>query len=273
MLKTPFSKITNKTGKHKDWYKEPFIKIFCDEINPNNKYFLSSKLINKYKKLHTSLELKERLKCIADLLDEFLNLSYTKKLEILKPLLKKELPYEEGMFDYGFHLYPVSQFIEKNGNENLDKSLEFIEELTKRFTGEWAIRPLAESNEKKVLKQMKTWMTHKNFHVRRLASEGLRPRLPWGTKISWINNNPKKALPIYNKLRNDKSLYVRRSVANAMGDILKLDEPLAFKTFQSWLKKKQTKENLWVIKHAVRHPAKKGVKKYVHFRKELQKKL
>lgn len=273
MHKTPFSKITNKTGKHKDWYKEPFIKVFCDQINPNNKHFSSNQFVSKYKKLHTTLELKERLKLIADLLDEFLDMSYVKKLDALKPLLGKEHPYEEGMFEYGFHLYPVSQFVEKNGQENLSKSLSFIEELTKRFTGEWAIRPLASTYEKEVLKKMKEWSSHKNFHVRRLASEGLRPRLPWGTGIDWINENPKKALPIYNKLRNDESLYVRRSVANAMGDVIKIDEALAFETFQSWLKKKQTKENLWVIKHAIRHPAKNKVKKYVDLREDLKEKI
>ena len=271
MHKTPFSKITNPTGKHKDWYKEPFIKVFNDQINPKDKYFSSVKFISKYKKEHVKLELKERLKFIADLLDEFLDMSYSKKLKVLQPLLGKEHPSEEGMFEYGFHLYPVSQFIEKNGNDDLNKSLKFIEELTKRFTGEWAIRPLASKHEKIVLKQMKDWSSNKNFHVRRLASEGLRPRLPWGTKIQWINENPQKALPIYNKLRNDKCLYVRRSVANSMGDILKLDESLAYETFQSWLSKKQTKENLWVIKHAIRHPAKNKVVKYIKMREQLKK--
>jgi 3-methyladenine DNA glycosylase AlkC len=269
----PFSKITNQTGKHKDWYKEPFIKTFCEQINPQNKLFSNSQFISKYKKLHTSLELKERLKLIADLLDEFLDMPYVKKLDTLKPLLGDELQSEEGMFDHGFQLYPVSQFIEKNGNEDLKKSLDFIEELTKRFTGEWAIRPLAAKHEKSVLKKMKEWSKHKNFHVRRLSSEGLRPRLPWGTKIDWINEAPQKAIPIYSKLRNDKSLYVRRSVANSMGDILKLDETLAFNTFQDWLSKKQTKENLWVIKHAIRHPAKNKVPKYVKLRADLQKQI
>jgi len=268
---TVFSKIKNPTGKHKDWYKEPFIKIFCQEINPKDKYFSSSKFIDKYKKLHIKLELKERLKLISDLLDEFLTLPYAKKLKVLEPLLGEELKAEEGMFNYGFHLYPVSQWIEKNGHEDLQKSLSFIEELTKRFTGEWAIRPLANHNEKLVLKQMKDWSKHENFHVRRLSSEGLRPKLPWGTAISWMNESPKKAIPIYSKLRNDKSLYVRRSVANSMGDIIKIDDSLAYETFQSWLAKKHTKENLWVIKHAVRHPDKHKIKKYVDLRAEVSK--
>lgn len=104
---------------------------------------------------------------------------------------------------------------------------------------------------------MKEWSTHKNFHVRRLASEGLRARLPWGKKIDWVDRNPEKTLPIYNKLRNDKVLYVRRSVANSMGDMIKINEDLAFNTFQKWLMRRQTKENLWVIKHAIRNPVKK----------------
>lgn len=266
MQTTIFNKIKNPTGKHKDWYKEPFIKLFCQEINPKDKYFDSKKFVSKYKRLHSKLELKDRLKLIADLLDEFIELPYSKKIKLMEPLLGDELESEEGMFTYGFHLYPVSQWIEKNGHEDVQKSLNYIEELTKRFTGEWAIRPLANQNEKIILNQMKSWSRHENFHVRRLASEGLRPKLPWGLAIDWMNKSPKKAISIYSKLRNDPSLYVRRSVANSMGDIIKIDEPLAYETFQSWLSKKQTKENLWVIKHAVRHPDKHKIKKYVDLR-------
>lgn len=271
MQKTSFSKITNPTGKHKDWYKEPFIKVFCEQINPKDKHFSSAKLINKYKKLHSSLEMKERLKLIADLLDEFLDVSFTKKVKILESLLGDELEAEEGMFDYGFHLYPISQWLEKNSDEDPKTSLKFIKEITKRFTGEWAIRPFANKHEKLVLKTMNDWSKDESFHVRRLSSEGLRPKLPWGVKIDWMNENPKKALPIYSKLRNDPSLYVRRSVANSMGDIIKINDSLAFETFQSWLTKKLTKENLWVIKHAVRHPDKHKVKKYVDLRAKVTK--
>lgn len=267
---TPFSKLKNSTGKHKDWYSPEFIRIFCNEINPKEKFFCNTSFLLNYKKKFKNLELKDRLNLISELLLENLDMSYGKQLKVLSSLLDEPWPHEDGMFTYGFFLYPVSQFIEINGKQDMELSLNFIERLTMQFTGEWAIRPLANLNEKRVLKQMKLWAKHQNFHVRRLASEGLRARLPWGIKIDWIDKNPEKSLPIYNKLRNDKVLYVRRSAANSMGDMIKINEDLAYETFQKWLKMKKTKENLWVIKHAIRTPVKKKNKKFLVLHKKVE---
>ncbi len=269
-MKTPFSNLKNKTGKHKDWYTPDFTQILCSLINPNNKYFDSKLFIKKFKIKHTQLELKDRIKLIAALLNDSLPGSYSEKLKILEATLGEPLLAEEGMFTYGFYLYPVSQFIELYGTDDLTASFDYIEQLTMRFTGEWAIRSLANFDEKLTLKKMKEWSKHENFHIRRLSSEGLRAKLPWGTSIKWINKNPEKSLPIYNKLRNDKVLYVRRSVANSMGDMIKLNEELVLDTFQNWLNKKQTKENLWVIKHAIRTPVKKKSPIFIKLKNEIE---
>ncbi len=268
---TPFSDLKNKTGKHKDWFGLEFFQIFCEQINANNKLFDNKKILSAYKKDYKKCELKERLNLLAELLNNHLDMSYKKKVKTFESVLGKPLPFEEGMFTHCFFLYPVSQFIENYGHQDLETSLKFIEKLTMRFTGEWAIRPLANQNPKKVLIQMKEWSKHKNFHVRRLSSEGLRARLPWGKKITWIDETPEKSLPIYTKLRNDKVLYVRRSVANSMGDVIKINDDLAYATFENWLSKRLTKNNLWVIKHAIRTPVKKGDKKYVALKNKVTK--
>jgi 3-methyladenine DNA glycosylase AlkC len=268
---TPFSHLTNSSGKHKDWYSPEFVKVFCQQVNPENRYFRNDQFYKEYIANYKQLELKQRLSLMADLFNTLVDKSYTEKLAILSPLLGEKLPFEEGMFTHCYHLYPVSQFIEIHGITSIKKSLGFIEKLTMRFTGEWAIRPLANYEPQLVLKQMKSWSKHENFHVRRLASEGLRARLPWGKKIDWVNHNPKLTLPIYNKLRNDPVLYVRRSVANSMGDLIKLDPDLAMETFDKWLKKKRTPENLWVIKHAIRNPVKKKIQNFLELKLRLEK--
>ena len=247
--------------------------VFCEQINPQNKLFDKKSFLKEFKDRYEDLELKERLNLIAILLDKFLPGQYETKVSVLRTLLGEKLPYEEGMFTHCYHLYPVSQFVEKYGHQDLDSSLRFIEDLTMRFTGEWAIRPLANKFPDKVLRQMKAWAKHENFHVRRLASEGLRAKLPWGMKIDWITSDPSVSLPVYNKLRNDKVLYVRRSVANSMGDIIKINERLALETFEGWLGKKLTKDNLWVIKHAIRSPVKKDIKKFVLLKKKIERLL
>lgn len=258
----PFSKLKNKTGKHKDWYTPEFVRILCDVLNPNDKLFSSAAVCRQYKKTFGDLELKARITRIADLLDQSLECSYKQQLKVLSKAFGEPLETETGMFTEGFYLYPLSQFVELYGERDLDASISFIYELTQRFTGEWAIRTIANADQKLTMKTVKRWAKDKNFHVRRLASEGLRPRLPWGKKIDWVDESPKKIIPIYKKLRNDKVLYVRRSVANSMGDIIKLDSDLALETFEDWLGSKQTADNLWVIKHAIRTPVKKGDKRY-----------
>jgi len=268
---TPFCALKNPSNKHKDWYRKDFVEIFCKEINPQNKEFSNTYFQREFKSKYGPLELKQRLNLIAELFDTHCNYSYGKKIKLLEKLLYKKWPHETGMFNYGFHLYPVSQFIEINGAQDLEKSLDFLKELTQRFTAEWAIRTIANRDKALTLKTMKLWAKDKNFHVRRLASEGLRARLPWGQQIKWISEKPETALPIYTKLRNDTTLYVRRSVANSMGDIIKLDEKLALKTFDSWMKKKITPENLWVIKHAIRTPVKKSHPTFMRLRSKIDK--
>ncbi len=266
---SPFSQVTNKTGKHKDWYTPQFAAILCQRINPDDKYFCSADFCKQFKKSHSNLELKARLQLLAQLLDSHLPFGYKRQLTILSRLFGPPLPTEDGMFKHSFYLYPVSTFLELYGTRDIEQTIATTYQLTQRFTGEWVFRTIANTDPTLALRTAKKWSKDDNFHVRRLASEGLRPRLPWGPKIPWVNKAPQKLLPIYNKLRNDSVLYVRRSVANAMGDIIKLDDDLAYQTFASWLDKKKTRDNLWVIQHAIRHPVKNNVKKYVALKKKI----
>ena len=265
-----FSQQTNKTGKHKDWYTPSYLQVLCRTIDPDGELFSTKALCRDYTKSYQNLELKARLTLIAELLDNALECPYPGQLAVLSRAFGPPLETETGMFTEGFYLYPLSQFVELYGDRDLQASLAFIYELTQRFTGEWAIRTIANAEEKLTLRTIKDWSKDANFHVRRLASEGLRPRLPWGAKIAWVDESPKKLLPLYNKLRNDDVLYVRRSVANSMGDIIKLDDPLAYATFDKWLAGKTSIENLWVIKHAIRTPVKKGEKKYVALKNKVE---
>ncbi|NRA63022.1 MAG: hypothetical protein HRU19_00990 [Pseudobacteriovorax sp.] len=90
-------------------------------------------------------------------------------------------------------------------------------------------------------------------------------------KIDWVDSTPKKTIPIYQRLRNDKVLYVRRSVANSMGDLIRIDEDLAMATFETWLSMKHTVENLWVIRHAIRRPVKKELSAFLKLNRILDR--
>ena len=108
-------------------------------------------------------------------------------------------------------------------------------------------------------------MKDKNPHVRRLCSEGTRPRLPWSKKIDSFISNPEPCIPILEQLKNDPDLYVRRSVANHVGDIAKDNLEVALSICKKWLDN-ASPELKWVIRHALRNPVKRKVKKAIELR-------
>jgi len=128
--------------------------------------------------------------------------------------------------------------------------------MTQYSSSEFAIRPFIIKYPEKTMSQMLKWSKHDNFHVRRLASEGCRPRLPWAMAISSFKNNPEPILPILNNLKNDESEYVRRSVANNLNDISKDHQVIVLSLAKSWLN--LSTETDWVVKHACRSLLKKG---------------
>lgn len=130
-------------------------------------------------------------------------------------------------------------------------------ELTRRFTAEFSIRPFLIHDFERTLQQLKAWLDDPDPHVRRLCTEGCRPRLPWGARIPQLIADPRPTLPILEALKNDPSLYVRRSVANHVGDIAKDHPDIAFEVCERWLTHAD-KDLKWVIRHAVRHPARQG---------------
>jgi 3-methyladenine DNA glycosylase AlkC len=170
------------------------------------------------------------------------------------------LPHTRFISDYGRDAI-------HNGNEDpFEVAMQAQYELTRRFTAEFSIRPFLIHDFDRTLNQLLAWMDDPDPHVRRLCSEGCRPRLPWGTRIPQLIKDPTPTLQILEALKSDPSLYVRRSVANHLGDIAKDHPELAFELCDRWLSNAD-KELKWVIRHAVRHPAKQGNRTAIALRK------
>jgi 3-methyladenine DNA glycosylase AlkC len=148
---------------------------------------------------------------------------------------------------------------ENGGQDSFEISMKAQYELTKRFSAEFSIRPFLIRQQERTLTRLLEWVSDPDPHVRRLCSEGTRPRLPWATRIPAFISNPEPVLPILDALKSDQSLYVRRSVANHLGDIAKDHPDLAFEICERWLIE-SSNEVKWLIRHALRHPAKKGNK-------------
>lgn len=211
------------------------------------------------------LELMQRGQHIAAALRQCLPGTYRDAIEILLQSLTPPQQQAEAFGLAEFFYLPHSFFIAEYGldaahnagDDPFEHSMRALHALTTRFTSEFAIRPFLIAQPERALARVMEWTRDPNPHVRRLCSEGTRPRLPWGRRIPALIADPRPALPILETLKDDASLYVRRSVANHLGDIAKDHPGLAFEVCGRWLEGRASKELKWVIRHALRHPAKK----------------
>lgn len=194
-------------------------------------------------------ELKDRMRHISQSLHNY----YGEQFEKNVALFKQVIAHREGQ-DLEKLFFP--DYVESYGINHLTTSLDALEAFTPYSSAEFAIRPFLVQYEAPTLERMYAWSEHENYHVRRLASEGCRPRLPWGMALKSFKKDPKPILPILEKLKDDPTDYVRRSVANNLNDISKDHPDLVLDMGYQW--KGQSKGTDWIIKHAFRGLLKKG---------------
>jgi 3-methyladenine DNA glycosylase AlkC len=157
----------------------------------------------------------------------------------------------------GIALMPVADFVAHHGQDHVEPSLALLKEITKRSTSEFAIRPFLVQHQERTLAVLGEWAGDPNQHVRRLVSEGSRPRLPWGMRLSAFVEDPSPILPLLEALKDDPEEYVRRSVANNLNDIAKDHPDLVAKIAARWLKG-ASKERSKLVRHACRSLVKQG---------------
>lgn len=206
------------------------------------------------------LELKERITHICMTLHKYLPNAYENAIEILLLALPTELDMHREDDDFGDFIYaPYGEFVQTFGcNEKyLTRSLEALREITKRFSVEYAIRDFINNYPKETFEMLRLCAMSENYHERRLASEGTRPKLPWAKKLT---RDYHEALILLDLLFADKTRYVTRSVANHLNDISKIDAPLVVETLQRWQKSKKqnAQEMAFITKHALRTLVKVG---------------
>ena len=239
------------------WFDKELAEMLADKITPLDQGFDRAGFVENIDQKVQSLELKDRVEVIADELYRQLGRNYQRGLSVLLQITGPENEKETGMFKEYYWLMPVAKFVEKYGLNDFSLSMQAIEEITKRNTGEYTIRPYFESHYALTLEQMKTWSLHANKHVRRLSSEGLRPRLPWAPKLDRFIEDPRPILPVLENLKDDPSRYVQTSVANCINDILKDNPEVGKALVEAWNTENAGKERRWIIRHALRNLLKK----------------
>ena len=237
--------------KATDYFDGALAKLLAEKINPLYHDFDDTGFVNSIKAGCTDKRLKERVTLIAKHLRLHLPDDYPTSLEVLTQILGPENQEETGMFTRFYWIMPIAKYVELYGLDHFDLSMSAIEEITKRNTGEYAIRPFIRKYPDQTLEQMREWALDKNFHLRRLASEGLRPKLPWATKLELFIDQPDPVFDILQLLKEDTVHFVKKSVANHITDYLKVNPEAARRLISNW----QTIENpntQWILKYAKR---------------------
>lgn len=205
------------------------------------------------------LELKQRIDWIADCLIEALPVPFPDMAARITAALPPPLDPTRTDDDFGSFIYaPLGEVAVKRGLEDhRDLSLDLIETLTQRFSMEFAIRPFLNRWPEETMARLADWADHPSYHVRRLVSEGSRPRLPWGIGIPLP---PGTALPLLDRLHADPARFVTRSVANHLNDISKHDPALVVDALTRWQTagRQRPEELAWMTRHALRDLVKKG---------------
>ncbi len=195
-------------------------------------------------------ELKEKMRHTTLCLHQFLPKNFKKAVDHLVAIVPRVS---------GFEAMVLPDYVEVYGQENWDISLPALGELTKCGSSEFGIRPFLNTDLEKAMKYMLAWADNENFRVRRFASEGCRPRLPWASGVPALKKDPGLILPILEKLKDDPEEFVRKSVANNLNDISKEHPALVLDICERW--QGNSKNTDWIIKHACRTLLKQGNKR------------
>lgn len=200
----------------------------------------------------------DRSKLITENLRQFLPKDYPTAIDILLQSLMPEMEGEELSGSGRFIVMPQCAFVSSYGKEHYDVSIHALYEMTKRFTAENDLRTFIELEPERTLSILHKWAIDPNCHIRRLVSEGTRPRLPLGRRLKMFITDPKPLVDLLGKLIPEPTLLVRRSIANNLNDIAKDNPDIVVETLDNWRANHPSEEMEWLIKHATRTLIKQG---------------
>lgn len=232
----------------KEMFNAAYYKNFAAELSKLNKQVPEEKFYSALIKGNANRSLNERLRHTSITLHQFLPNSLPTSIDLLKMLIPK--------LKRGYTNLVFPDYIGLYGHEHFDLSMEALKYFTRFGSSEFAIREYLKRDIKRTLAVMKKWAENENEHVRRLSSEGSRPRLPWSFKLEEVIQNPKLTQPILEVLKEDESDYVKKSVANHLNDVSKDHPELMLDFVKTWNTKHP--HSSWIIKHASRTLIKKG---------------
>lgn len=254
-MSKPLKLKADKTFSLKDrLFNENTVDLLCAGLKDAWPKFREKSFRKKVLSAFPELELKACIECMAETLVDYLPADYPAAVAVLEAALPPPLDPTRTDDDFGQFIWAVpSEFAAREGcsAEHLTVSLNFLRAVTQRFSAEFAIRPFLKVFPEQTYKFLQDCALDDNYHVRRLASEGIRPLLPWGLRIGLANE---QVISMLDVLYADPTRFVTRSVANTLNDVSKSQPELVLATLKRWKNAKQQEaaELDWMTRHALR---------------------
>jgi len=243
--------------KVKDYYDLVYAEDLSRRLQEATDKFDAQHFMSLVESDLESLEFTQRQELLAKSIKECLTFSYADSLKVFEQILGPELEGGLGMFSEGYWLWPIGKYVELYGGQEFELSAAFSKELTKRFTGEFSMRPLLARYPKATMTLLLEWSRDENLRVRRLASECMRIRLPWAKRQTVVLDYFEDFTTILTNLKDDRDKSIQKSVANNLNDLYKEDPDKFERILQTWQKGELSPSCAWIIKHASRTKNKK----------------
>jgi 3-methyladenine DNA glycosylase AlkC len=248
------------TARLKDFFGERVVRAIAEDLTAAHRGFDQSGFVARSLDGLEKLELIARGGQIAEALHEYLPRPFSRAAKVILRSLSagsRELGLGGGPLPASFRYLPHVLFVQRYGLADFESSMRVQYELTQRFTAESSIRPFLVRYPEQTLARLTIWASDPNVHVRRLVSEGTRPRLPWAPRLRAFQRDPRPVLELLELLKDDPERYVQRSVANNLNDIGKDHPETAVEVCRRWARGAPP-ERLWIVRHALRSLIKSG---------------
>jgi 3-methyladenine DNA glycosylase AlkC len=247
----------NESYRLKDFYDETVVREIAGDILRVHPSFRPDDFVRDCLSGLDPLELVDRARHIAAGLRDHLPDDFDQAIAILLASLGPPLENTEGNGMRPFLYLPHAVFVATYGLDFFEASMRAQYELTQRFSAEFSIRAFLERYPERTLERLREWTRDPSAHVRRLVSEGTRPRLPWAARLRAFQHDPRPVLPLLDLLKDDPDLYVRRSVANNLNDIGKDHPDVLLDVCRAWWSD-GSPDRQWLVRHALRSLVKQG---------------
>ncbi|MBE2286501.1 MAG: DNA alkylation repair protein [Prosthecobacter sp.] len=232
----------------KEWFNEARHRSIARELGAISPRFDEKTFLKLTLDGLAGRSLMQRLNQCALAVNEALPGTFQQKVRVLQKLAPR--------LGHEFVAVFLGDFVANFGLDDFDFSMEALRFFTVFGSSEFAVRPFIVADQKRALRIMQTWAAHADEKVRRLASEGSRPRLPWGMRLSSLVRDPLPTWTILEALKDDGSLFVRRSVANHLNDITKDHPEFVLQRLEAW--DLDQAHSAWIARHACRTLIKRG---------------